>query len=209
MDDNNHEFENIQDISKIENEKEKLRQKLRDIRMQISPDDHAEWSRRACIHLDAYISGWLSNSDAGVLVYCPKSSELNTNQLIESLLAKQISTIVPIIQQELVSLRFSYITSTSSLVSSTFQVPEPIGSEIPAQPENISICIVPILGFGENGSRIGYGKGYYDRLFQKHPQIFKIGTAFSCQMCEDIPMTDTDIMMDLIITENGIVYEHS
>ena len=208
MNEKNHRFQNLQNISNISDEKQKLRQRLRDIRMQISSDDHAVWSRRACSHLAACITEWNFAPITGVLVYCSKPPELNTHLLIEFLLAKQIPTLVPIIQQEDTSLRLSYITQTSSLVCSTFQVPEPIGCEIPARPWDVSICIVPILGFCTDGTRIGYGKGYYDRFFQKNPHIYKIGTAFSCQKCDAIPATDDDIRMDLIITEHGIVYKH-
>ena len=209
MNERNHRLRNPQGTSQIPDEKEKLRQKLRDVRMQISSDDHAAWSRRACIHLHTCINEWRLVPITGVLVYCPKPPELNTNLLIEFLLAKQIPTLVPIIQQEDTSLRLSYITQASSLVCSTFQVPEPIGSEIPAQPEDVSICIVPMLGFGENGARIGYGKGYYDRFLRSYPHIYKVGTAFSCQKCDEIPITADDIRMDLIITEHGIAYERS
>lgn len=208
MNEKKHRFETFQNISQIPQEKEKLRQKLREIRMQISPDDHAAWSCRACIHLATFINEWISDPATGVLVYCSKPPELDTSLLIDSLLKKQIPTLVPIIQQEDMSLRLSYVTPTSSLVCSTFQVPEPIWCEIPARPEDVSICIVPILGFCLDGARIGYGKGYYDRFFQKNPHIYKVGTAFSCQKCDEIPVTDDDIRMDLIITEHGIVYKH-
>lgn len=198
MNNKNHQFD----------EKEKCRERLRNIRMQISTDDHATWSHSACAHLHARISEWITDHTGGVLVYCSKFPELDTSQLIDSLLAQHISIIVPIIQQKDVSLRLSYLTTTSSLVCSTFQVPEPIGCEIPARPEDVSLCIVPMLGFSEDGSRIGYGKGYYDRLLQKYPHIYKIGLAFSCQKCDEIPTTAHDIRMDLIITEHGIVYKH-
>ncbi|MDR2854977.1 MAG: 5-formyltetrahydrofolate cyclo-ligase [Methanomicrobiales archaeon] len=204
MNEKNLSIGNLENIRK----KEELRDKLRNIRMQISPDDHAAWSRRACIHLDAFINEWISGPPISVLVYCSKPPELDTSLLIETLLTKQIPTLVPIIQQEDISLRLSHITKASSLICSTFQVPEPIGCEIPARPEDVSICIVPILGFCMDGARIGYGMGYFDRFFQKNPHIYKIGAAFSCQRCDEIPVTDDDIRMDLIITEHGIVYKH-
>ena len=195
------------DISHIFDEKERCRDKLRGIMAHISTDEHLAWSHSACIHLHAFISEWISTHTGGVLVYCSKFPELDTSLLINSLLTDQISLIVPIIQQSDISLRLSYLTSASSLVCSTFQVPEPIGSEIPARPEDVSICIVPMLGFSENGSRIGYGKGYYDRFLHQYSHIYKVGLAFSCQRCDEIPVTTDDIRMDLIITEHGIVLD--
>ena len=207
MNNKNHHFGDFDDRSHTCDEKEKCREWLRRIRMEVSADDHAAWSRTASAHLHACISEWITDHAGGVLVYCSKFPELDTSQLIDSLLAQHISIIVPIIQQSDVSLRLSYLTAASSLVCSTFQVPEPIGCEIPARPEDVSLCIVPMLGFGKNGSRIGYGKGYYDRFLQKYPHIYKIGAAFSCQKCDEIPITADDIRMDVIITEHGIAYK--
>ena len=209
MNDKDHHFGDFQKISHIFDEKERCRERLRSIRTQISTDEHTIWSHSACAHLHAFISEWITDHTAGILVYCSKFPELDTSSLIDSLLAESFSILVPIIQQKDTSLRLSYLTATSSLVCSTFQVPEPIGCEIPARPEDVSICIVPMLGFGKNGSRIGYGKGYYDRFLQKYPHIYKVGAAFSCQKCNEIPITDDDIRMDLIITEHGIAYQRA
>ena len=207
MNNEDHHFGDFQDTSHIFDEKKRCRDRLRSIRTQISTDEHVAWSRSACIHLHAFINKWITNHTTGVLVYCSKFPELDTSLLIDSLLTEHISIIVPIIQQSDVSLRLSYLTTTTSLVCSTFQVPEPIGCEIPARPEDVSVCIVPMLGFGKNGSRIGYGKGYYDRFLHRYSHIYKVGAAFSCQKCDEIPITADDIRMDLIITEHGIAYQ--
>jgi 5-formyltetrahydrofolate cyclo-ligase len=64
-----------------------------------------------------------------------------------------------------------------------------------------------MLGFDRTGGRIGYGAGYYDRFLEKYPDLRKIGLAFSCQEIEKLPLDNTDVLMDTIITEEGIVYK--
>jgi len=91
-------------------------------------------------------------------------------------------------------------------VPSTFGVPEPIGSEIPARGEDVDTILLPMLGFDRTGARIGYGAGYYDRFLEKFPSLRKIGIAFSCQEMERLPLDPTDVLMDYIVTEEGIVY---
>ena len=115
--------------------------------------------------------------------------------------------VVPIIQKEDVSLRLSYLREMGALVPSTFGVPEPIGNEIPAKPQDVEVIILPMLGFDRAGGRIGYGAGYYDRFLEKNPDLTKIGVAFGCQEMETLPVDENDIKMDLIVTEDGIVYD--
>ena len=59
---------------------------------------------------------------------------------------------------------------------------------------------VPGLGFSLDGSRLGRGKGYYDRYLE-NSQALKIGVAWSEQIIEKIPVESHDCHMDLIITE--------
>ena len=113
---------------------------------------------------------------------------------------------MPIIVKEDISLRLSYLKDLSVLVPSTFGVPEPIGSEIPATGDDVDTIILPMLGFDRTGRRIGYGAGYYDRFLAKNRKLRKIGIAFSCQEYENLPVDENDIPMDCIITEEGIVY---
>ncbi|MDD5024886.1 MAG: 5-formyltetrahydrofolate cyclo-ligase, partial [Methanoregula sp.] len=124
------------------------------------------------------------------------------------LLRKGNPVVVPIIVKEDVSLRLSYLRDVSTLVPSTFGVPEPIGSEIPVPPGAVDTIILPMLGFDRQGRRIGYGAGYYDRFLGKTPIRRKIGIAFACQEMEHLPVDENDILMDCIITEDGIVYSH-
>lgn len=140
-----------------------------------------------------------------VLVYTSKCLEVDTHPLIEWLLLEGRTVVVPIIQQEDCSLRLSYLRDPSVLVPSTFQVPEPIGHEIPADPSSVQVVIVPMLAFDAAGNRLGYGAGFYDRFLSKHPELLKIGLAFSCQEVASLPAEENDICMDWIVTEQGVL----
>lgn len=182
--------------------KNRIRQILRERKAAVSPADRLEKSRRICRHVLEKI--WKNET---VLAYTSKEMEVNTTPLIDALLEQNHPVAVPIIQKEDVSLRLSYIRTRSVLVPSTFGVPEPIGSEIPANPKDITTILLPMLGFDRTGARIGYGAGYYDRFLEKNPGLYKIGIAFACQEIERLPVDETDIRMDCIITEDGVVYK--
>ena len=91
------------------------------------------------------------------------------------------------------------------LVESTFCVPELVGCEIPARPDEIGIAIIPLLAFDREGNRLGYGAGYYDRFLAAHPRVKTIGIAFACQEMPELPGEPTDIRMDRILTESGLI----
>ena len=182
-------------------EKESVRKILRQKKEAMIPEDRLSKSQRICRHLMKVIS-----NDEPVMVFTSKEKEVNTRPLIMTLFKQGNPVIVPIIQKADCSLRLSYLRDFSALVPSTFGVPEPIGSEIPAAAEDIGTIVLPMLGFDRKGGRIGYGAGYYDRFLSKNPDLRKIGIAFACQEVDSLPVDENDIPMDFIITEDGIVY---
>jgi len=182
-------------------QKSSIRKILRERKDAMVPEDRREKSRAICRHLMTLI-----RDNEIVMAYTSKEKEVNTQPIITRLLERGIPLIVPIIVKEDISLRLSYLRDPAVLVPSTFGVPEPIGSEIPAQGSDIDTILLPMLGFDRTGGRIGYGAGYYDRFLEKYPDLRKIGLAFSCQEIDSLPLDDTDVRMDHIITEEGIVY---
>ncbi len=50
----------------------------------------------------------------------------------------------------------------------------------------IDCILVPGLGFDRDKVRIGYGKGYYDRLLAAAGEIPTIGVGFQEQFCEEL-----------------------
>jgi 5-formyltetrahydrofolate cyclo-ligase len=182
--------------------KNSIRQILRQRKDSMTPEERLEKSGRICCHLLELIG----NGET-VMVYTSKEKEVNTGYLITALIERRNPIVVPIIVKEDVSLRLSYLKDLSSLVPSTFGVPEPIGSEIPAGSDEVDTIILPMHGFDRTGRRIGYGAGYYDRFLAKNRELRKIGIAFACQEYENLPVDENDIPMDYIITEDGIAYQ--
>lgn len=61
---------------------------------------------------------------------------------------------------------------------SEFGIPEPVDGEH-LDAGQIDLAIIPMLGFDQEGNRVGYGKGFYDRFLKYCRQdIIKTGLCF-------------------------------
>ena len=67
-----------------------------------------------------------------------------------------------------------------------------------------SVILAPLLAFGNNGERLGYGGGYYDRtisILKLQKNIIIIGLAYEAQKRSNIPLNDNDQKLDWVVTE--------
>lgn len=91
-------------------------------------------------------------------------------------------------------------------------LPGGFGTMVPAEDAprlDPDLIIVPVVGFDRAGTRLGYGKGHYDRTIAalrargRRPPL--IGIAFAVQEVDTIPHEPHDVRLDLIVTENGVL----
>lgn len=94
----------------------------------------------------------------------------------------------------------------------SFNIPEPVPTTatdiLPAR--MLDIVFLPLVGFDNQGNRLGMGAGYYDRCFafRRHRRTWKrpllIGLAYDCQQADRIPAEPWDVPLDGIATESGL-----
>ena len=80
-------------------------------------------------------------------------------------------------------------------------IPEPPaaeGTEVPAP----DLILVPCMCATQNGIRLGHGAGYYDR-FLTGQKGMTVCLCFSRLLRSDLPAEETDIPVDLVITDAG------
>ena len=72
--------------------------------------------------------------------------------------------------------------------------------------EQVEVIVLPGSVFDEQGGRLGYGGGYYDRFIAlQAPQAKRIGLAFEMQIEKQLPLQPHDQKLHLIITEKRII----
>jgi 5-formyltetrahydrofolate cyclo-ligase len=83
-------------------------------------------------------------------------------------------------------------------------IPEPAGPHVDLA--EIDVVVVPGLGFGEDGMRLGRGGGHYDRTLSRLPAAaVRVGFCYDCQVVEHVPRGAHDQPVDLIVTDQRVV----
>lgn len=74
----------------------------------------------------------------------------------------------------------------------------------------LDLVLTPLVGFDEEGNRIGRGAGFYDRhfAFLRHRNAWQrplmLGLAFELQRVERLPAKPCDVPLWGIVTERGV-----
>jgi len=91
------------------------------------------------------------------------------------------------------------------LVPGIWDIPEPDPARAPRRSiGDVDFALVPALVIGEDGYRIGYGAGYFDRLLaHRTPATYCVTALPSMFVVESVPHEAWDQVLDLIVDENG------
>lgn len=96
-------------------------------------------------------------------------------------------------------------TPKTIFVKNKYGIAEPMVARQEAiAPEKLDIIFMPLVGFDIFGTRLGMGKGYYDKSLSAVKTGLKIGLAYELQKMDYIPPDAWDIPLDIVITESEI-----
>ena len=138
-----------------------------------------------------------------VMVYLSAFNEVDTDKITERLLASGKRVVIPVSDTSTETIIPSYIESTNDLVKGAYGIYEP--KEInKAVVSDIECILVPGIVFDINRSRMGFGKGYYDKLLCLTNAV-KIGLCYDFQLQQHIDTEKHDVPMDIIVTEKRIL----
>ena len=137
-----------------------------------------------------------------IFCYISKESEPDTHKLINWLVAQGKRVTIPKItkQREIIAVDFP---GWSDLYTNQYNVLEP-KSFINISTE-VDISLTPGVCFDQNGNRLGYGYGYYDKWLYKYPDKYAISPSFDCQIVDSVPTSNFDKKVSLIVTETRII----
>jgi 5-formyltetrahydrofolate cyclo-ligase len=137
-----------------------------------------------------------------VMLFWSFGSEVPTARLIEHLHVLGVAVALPRIEgSELVPVRFD---PGDPMEPTSFGAREPVGATTIA-PGRLDVVAVPGVAFDRRGRRVGYGRGYYDRLLPT-TSASAVALAFGLQVLPgELPAGGADVEVDLIVTESGTI----
>jgi 5-formyltetrahydrofolate cyclo-ligase len=98
-----------------------------------------------------------------------------------------------------------WLKPDDAVAAGRFRVPEPV-SRAWAKPDRFDLVVVPGLAFTPAGARLGHGKGFYDRMLARLGKrtVRRVGVCFECQLVPALPVTETDVGMDIVVTGKAV-----
>ncbi|MCD6514600.1 MAG: 5-formyltetrahydrofolate cyclo-ligase [Candidatus Odinarchaeota archaeon] len=146
-----------------------------------------------------------------LLFYVAKDNEVQTSDAIDTALSLGKRVFIPITDKKTRSIKFSEIFKDwrNHMTRGAYNILEPtedyrkIDEKIH---ETADVVVVPGLAFDEKCGRMGWGGGYYDKFLRLvSSKTIKIGLAYDFQVLKEIPMTERDQRVDIIVTEKRVI----
>ena len=129
-----------------------------------------------------------------------RQHEVDTWPIVRFLWANygHLDIAVPVTDTSNNSLIHYNLFAETPLIENRWGIPEPVGTNLqPQQPINFDLVLVPLLAFDQQGQRIGYGGGFYDRfLAECRPDCLKIGLSLFGSVAQISDIEPTDVRLD-------------
>jgi len=167
-------------------------------RLAMTQEEYRAASEAACVRI-----GSLSELGRAttISVYWPllNRRELDTRPLIRFLIDEGKRIALPVVAGTAPP-RMKHVAfdGEDQLRPNQWGILEPEGPEIAAA--DLDVVIVPALGAGRNGHRIGYGHGFYDVFLREAPGV-AIAAVFARCIVDHVPAEPHDIPLQAVVTE--------
>ena len=135
--------------------------------------------------------------------------ELDTRPLADRLSQMGKQLVLPVVERfEQSGTRAARMTHRSwrqgdLLTPNRWGVLEPAQGKV-IDVRDLDIVIVPALGAGRNGHRLGHGLGYYDEFLSQCPAV-RICLTYEACLVERLPHESHDIPMHYIVTDQRVL----
>ena len=177
-----------------------LRQVLRQRRQTLDAGFRAQAAQKLAAHARG-LPGWQSAGLVGG--YWPNDGEIDPLPLLSIAQQGGARICLPVLAPGN-TLAFREWDGHSALTVNRFGIPEPPASAASVPLARLDILLMPLVGWREDGTRLGMGGGFYDRSLAISGGPVKVGMAFACQQTSAIQPQPWDIPLDYVLTETGL-----
>lgn len=185
------------------NIKDHIREEYLNIRNSLDPAYREEASARICSEIIK--SSEYKNADT-VLLYSAIKSEVSLDLLFKKALEDKKTAAFPKCYPER-ELRFFEVKSEEDFCNGKYSIREPSETCREISDFGKALCIIPALAAGLDGTRVGYGGGYYDRFLVAHKSIIRMCVCFDKQVSQrKLPSGMYDEKFSRLVTERRKVF---
>jgi 5-formyltetrahydrofolate cyclo-ligase len=154
------------------------------------------------VHLAEAGGAFATDRDAKIAsIFWAINDEVATLPLIDGLVARGITTALPVMRGFGKPLEFRAWSPGGPLTEAKWGIMEPA-----LAPEVFpDLVFVPLAAFDRAGNRLGYGAGFYDRTLARlraKQQIAAVGVGYAVQEFPTIPAEATDERLDFVLTDH-------
>lgn len=196
--------------------KQSIRQSIIAARQKLAPAERAEFSREITLR----ILNLPSYKEAGtVLGYMSFGAEFDTRAFVQQALQDGKQVLLPKVNNDTRQLDLYRVSDLQQdLAPGMWDIPEPRAERCVRVDalERVDFILLPGVAFGRDGSRLGYGGGFYDKLLARmntdaengrvsagSPAL--VAAAFDMQLITKIPQEATDRKVEWLLTENEVI----
>jgi len=167
-------------------------------RFAASSADHAVWSAA----IEAQLRLAFALNAPWVVGFCwPYQAEFDARPFAAWLRARGVQTALPVVVAKGQPLEFRAWWPGVAMELGVYDIPVPVDTDVLVP----DVLLVPPVGIGPAGDRLGYGGGFFDRtLAAIAPVPITIATAFELSRVPTTHPQAHDILMDLVVTEAGV-----
>lgn len=178
------------------------------LRRQLQAERQAMSDRhQRSVHLQEVLRVWLvGRREKSIGAYWPIKGEFDAlPALYRWSEADPIRRIgLPVIDRETRQLRFHVWYPGCPMEADAYDIPKPKDTEA-FDPQ---LLLVPLVGFGPKGVRLGYGGGFYDRtLAALSPRPVTVGVGYAHGHVPWLEPEPHDVPLDAILTEDGVFWQ--
>jgi 5-formyltetrahydrofolate cyclo-ligase len=181
--------------------KTKLRKSMLEKRKKLSAEERKDASfhiQQTLLGSEVYISA------KNMVLYSAIHNEVDFNLVINDALTSGREVFLPVVAE--LGLIFRQVKDACSLRKGSFGILEPPALNSVISLEKVDMVVVPGIAFDLQGQRVGYGKGFYDKVLHALEGSGKlIAVCYDFQLVDDIAGEPHDVLVDMIITEKRIV----
>lgn len=183
-------------------EKKQLRKWTQQKLQQMSEEEREQYAAIITAKVQK-LSSWIKADTIALTI--SRQTEVHTHSLLELGWQQNKAIVVPKTDQKNKTMIFYKIDSFSDLEETYYNLLEPIPSRCQLiNTIDIDFVIVPGLAYDEQGYRLGFGGGYYDRFLSTYYGE-TCSIAFEIQIRNDIPKESFDIPVQKIVTEKRVI----